>query len=70
MNLESWHSPEDKGRFKIVRTDDYSDVPGQIVTANEASGDCCITTSDGRGGVETKSLHFGPGGCRVVSRKR
>jgi hypothetical protein len=27
----SWRSTEDKRRWKIVRTDDYSDVPGEII---------------------------------------
>ena len=38
MKLESWHSTEDKRRWKIVRTDDYTDVAGDIITADEATG--------------------------------
>lgn len=65
MKLETWHSPEDKRRWKIVRTDSYVDVPGEIITADEMSGECCLTV-----GGETKMLSFGPGGLRIVGRRR
>ena len=57
MKLESWHSTEDKRRWKIVRTDNYTDVPGEIITADEATGECCVHV-----GGETKTLSFGPAG--------
>ncbi len=65
MKLESFHSSEDKRQFKIVRTDSYVDVPGEIVTADEATGECSIHV-----GGETKTLSFGPGGIRIVGRGR
>src|ERR1700746_3237258 len=65
MKLESWHSTEDKRRWKIVRTDDYTDVAGDIITADEATGECCIQV-----GGETKTLSFGPRGIRVVGKRR
>lgn len=65
MKLESWHRAEDKRRWKIVRTDDYTDVAGEIVTADEMSGECCVTV-----GGETKTLSFGPNGIRIVGRRR
>ena len=65
MKLESWHSTEDKRRWKIVRTDDYTDVAGEIITADEATGECCIQV-----GGETKTLSFGPRGIRIVGRRR
>ena len=65
MILESWHSAEDKKRWKIVRTDDYTDVPGDIVSADEATGECCVQV---RG--EPRTLSLGPGGIRIVGRRR
>jgi hypothetical protein len=65
MKLGSEHSPEDKRRLKIVRTDNYEDVPGEILTADEVTGECCLQVS----GV-TKKLSFGPRGIRIVQRKR
>lgn len=47
MKLESWQSAEDKRRWKIVRTDDYTDVPGDIITTDEASGECCVQIAGG-----------------------
>ena len=65
LKLESWHSIEDKRRWKIVRTDNYTDVPGEIVTADETTGECSLHV-----GGETKTLSFGPGGIRIVGRGR
>ncbi|HYP35537.1 MAG TPA: hypothetical protein VEQ62_04295 [Stellaceae bacterium] len=65
MKLESYQSDEDKRRWKIVRTDNYTDVEGQIVSADELTGECAVHV-----GGETKALSFGPGGIRIVGRGR
>jgi len=65
MNLESWHSSEDKRRYKIVRTDTYTDVVGEIVSANEQTGECTIHLNG-----ETQTKSFGPGGIKLVGRDR
>lgn len=65
MKLESWHSSEEKRRWKIVRTDTYADVPGEIVTADETTGECSLAV-----GRETKTMSFGPGGIRIIGRGR
>jgi hypothetical protein len=65
MKLESWHSAEEKRRWKIVRTDTYTDVAGDIIAADEATGECCIQV-----GSETKTMNFGPGGIRLCGRRR
>jgi hypothetical protein len=69
MKLESWHNTEDKRRYKIVRTDNYTDVPGVIITADETSGECCLQVT-ANGTTETKTLSFGPRGIRIVGRRR
>jgi hypothetical protein len=65
MKLESWHSAADKARWKVVRTDDYYDVPGEIITADEISGECCMHV-----GGKTKTFSFGPRGIRIIGRRR
>ena len=65
MKIETWMTDDDKRRWKIVRTDDYSDVPGEILSADEATGECCL-----RVGTETKTLSFGAGGIRIIGRNR
>lgn len=65
MKLESWTSTEDKKRWKIVRRDDFTDVEGEIVTADEDTGECCMQV-----GGETKTLSFGPRGISIVGRRR
>jgi hypothetical protein len=55
MKLETWHSAKDKRRWKIVRADDYTDVAGEIVTADEATGECYVKV-----GGEFKTLRFKP----------
>jgi hypothetical protein len=65
MKLESYHSSEEKGRWKIVRTDSYADVPGAIVSADELTGECNLQV-----GPEVKALTFGPGGIKIVEKRR
>lgn len=65
MKLESYTSVEEKRRWKIVRTYDYTDVPGEIITAEEQTGECCLQV-----GSEVKPLSFGPHGIRIVGRRR
>ena len=65
MKLESWHTVEDKRKWKLVRRDDCTDVEGEIITADEETGECCVQV---RG--ETKTLSFGPNGIRIIGRRR
>jgi hypothetical protein len=65
MKLESWHAAVDKRRWKIVRTDNYTEVPGEIVIADEATGECTVIVAG-----ETKTMSFGPRGIRIVGRGR
>jgi hypothetical protein len=63
VKLESWHSADDKARFKVVDLRDGRDVPGEIVIADDESGECEMLVGD-----EVKSLSFGPGRIRIVRR--
>jgi len=65
MKLESWQTADDKRRWKIVRTDNFRDVEGEIVAADETTGECSVTVAG-----ETKTLSFGAGGIRIVGRGR
>jgi hypothetical protein len=65
MKLESWHSADDKRRWKIIRTDTYTDVPGEILAADEATGECCVRIAG-----EAKQFSFGPRGIRIIARQR
>jgi hypothetical protein len=64
LKLESWHGAEAKRKWKIVRTDSYADVEGEIITANHETGECCIQVAG-----ETKTFNFGPQGIRIVGRR-
>jgi hypothetical protein len=70
MKLESHQTAEEKRLYKLVRTDDYSDVPGEIVTADEDSGEACVQINKVDGASETRALNFGPNGLRIVARRR
>jgi len=70
MKIESHHPAEDKRQWKIVRLDDYTDVEGEIVAADDETGDCCMQRPDGNGGSKTETLPFGPGGIKIVGRGR
>jgi hypothetical protein len=65
MKLETWHSTEDKSRWKIVRTDDYTEVSGEIVSADEETGKYTVKIGD-----DFKSDDLGPRGLRLVGRGR
>ena len=65
MKLASWHSSEDKRHWKVVRTDNYTDVPGEIIDADETTGECTMAVAG-----ETKPWSFGQGGIRIVRRAR
>jgi hypothetical protein len=69
LKLESYDSAEDKRRWKIVRTDSYEDVPGEIVAADDETGECCVQITVG-GETKTESMAFGLGGIRLVGRSR
>jgi hypothetical protein len=69
MKLESYHSAEDKGLYKVVRCDSYTDVPGDIITADEATGECCMGVRV-QDKIETKSYSFGHCGIRIIRRGR
>lgn len=49
----------------VVRTDSYSEVQGEIIAADEDTGECSLRIAG-----ESKSFNFGPGGIRLVSRRR
>jgi hypothetical protein len=65
MKFEEWQGSDLKRGWKIVRRDDCSDVAGEIITADEDTGECRIQV-----GGETKTLSFGPRGIRIVGRRR
>jgi hypothetical protein len=65
LKFEPSDSIEAKRRFKLVRRDDFTDVEGQIISADEATGECCLQV-----GEETKTLSLGEKGFRIVSRRR
>lgn len=65
MQLKSEDSVEYKRLFKIVRTDDFTDVPGDIIAADEISGECKVNYKD-----QTTDLKFGANGIRIVKRSR
>jgi hypothetical protein len=65
MKLETWHSSAEKALWKIVRLDTYVDVEGDIISADESTGECSLQV-----GAEAKTFSFGPNGMRIVGRGR
>lgn len=70
MKLEDFVSAEEKHRWKLVRTDSFLDVPGEIVSADEETGEACIRTTSADGATNDQKMTFGPGGFRIVGRNR
>ena len=63
MKLESSMPAEERARYKIVRTDSYKDIPGLIISADEADGTAVTLYQD-----KNESYNFGPGGMRIAKR--
>jgi hypothetical protein len=53
VKLTASDSAEDKICWKIVRLDDHTDVPGEIISADEDTGECCMEV-----GGEAKTFRF------------
>jgi hypothetical protein len=53
MKLGAELSSADKRRWKVVRLDTHADVPGEIVSADDDTGECCMEV-----GGEAKTLSF------------
>ncbi len=71
MKFEAYHNAEEKARYKLVRTDTYIDIPGQIVEADEENGTCVLAVVPAPGeAAVNQSFNFGPHGFRVVLRRR
>jgi hypothetical protein len=69
MKLEAHQPTEEKKQWKIVRTDSYRDVPGEIIIADESTGECDVQrVIDGE--ATTAHLNFGAGGIKLVRRSR
>jgi len=66
MKLESWDTEANKALWKIVRLDDYSDVPGKIISACVLSGECVMQINGG----QSQNHSFGAGGIRIMPNRR
>ncbi len=64
MKLHAYQSAEAKHKYRVVWCYDYSDVDGEIVHADEDTGEFTLTVNQ-----ENKSFNFGPGGIRILPRK-
>lgn len=69
MKLEGWQSPELKRRYKLVRRDDCTDIEGDIICADEETGEALLNVTT-KSGAETRALSLGPLGLRIVRRAR
>lgn len=61
MKLESFHEAAEKKRWRVIRLDNFSQIPGDIVTADEVTGECQMNHNG-----ETKTHNFGPGGIKLI----
>ncbi|HEV2303318.1 MAG TPA: hypothetical protein VGR91_17260 [Stellaceae bacterium] len=65
VKLDARVDAAEAARYKLVRTDSYADIAGDIVWADEASGSYAV-----RGRDSTVSEHcLGVGGLRIVPRR-
>lgn len=56
--------PQERARYKIVRSDTLRDVPGEILSADTLTGKCSMREVNGL----TTEHSFGENGLRIVAR--
>jgi hypothetical protein len=61
MKLETWHSVEDKRRWKIVWADDLAEMAGDIIAADTDTGECSLRVEG-----EIKAMRFKPREFMIV----
>ncbi len=64
-----------EGHWKVVRRDDFTTLPGEIVTADEDTGYCVMTVpgpKDSEGKVTTQTVEYtlGPNAIKLVRKGR
>jgi hypothetical protein len=65
VKLDARVDAAEAARYKLVRTDSYADIRGEIVWADEAGGSYAVRGPDG-----AVSEHcLGAGGLRIVPRR-
>jgi hypothetical protein len=70
MNLTAATPGEIKSRYKVVRLDDHSDVPGEIIAADEATGECKMRDPNApTAPANEKTFSFGADSIRIVRRR-
>ena len=73
MKLEEAQPAEAKAGWKIVRLDSFADLPGEIVHADEETGECAIVAQKPGappGETETRTYSLGAGGLSLVRARR
>lgn len=66
MKIEPHESQAYKHRWKIVDTSDYSDVPGEIISADDVTGEATVE----RGGETVVLPTLGQGSIKIVGRRK
>jgi hypothetical protein len=56
----------ERARYKIVRRDNFQEVPGLILSANVETGLCLLRDKQG----DSKEYNFGPDGICIVTAAR
>jgi hypothetical protein len=64
MKLESFHNSEDKLKWKVIRTDTYTEIEGEIIEADEDTGECNVSING-----ETRKFDLGQGGIKIIPRR-
>ncbi len=65
MKIERSDDAGRKAYYKVVRRDDYRDLDGVIVYADEETGEACMFVNDAE-----KTHSLGAGGLKIIRRGR
>jgi hypothetical protein len=64
VKIDSSISSEERAKYKVVRADDYTDLPGEIMEADETTGEVVMIIAG-----EKKTFSLGHGGIRIIPRR-
>ena len=62
-------SVETRRRYKVIRLDNFEQIPGEIISANEETGELSMSVKKvGEDAYDTVTHSLGAGGFRIIRR--
>jgi hypothetical protein len=70
MKITSQHSAEEKAKWEVVSLYNGASVPGEIISADEETGEVSMKVKAHDGTAADRTYSFGAYGIKLVARSR